>query len=204
MTTTQFDPDKWVTSFFRALVNYAQPLLRHNNQDVYDVIESYPPLDELTTKVPLAKTLIHFDIEDMEQVFFGLGENIVFEEYRSATHDVESWEAHCHIVRMDVGVWASIESGGPSARLEARQDLDRIFNGPAARDNCMTATDGVEILGFTGGRFLTDAINDLPVFRIVDQELRVRVYSRTKVLATAIESIDQDPQLSVGTEVLIG
>lgn len=207
MTTTTFDPDKWTTSFFRALFNYTKAKLNITDvpaTDLYELVESYPDIDALTKKMPIPVTIIHFDIEDMDNVFFGLGDNVVRETYLPASLEVEEWEAHCHVVNIDVGVWASIESGGPPARLEARQDLDRVFNGPAARDDCMAVTDGVEILSFTGGRHITDAINDVPVFRVVDQQLRVRVYSRTKKVGPAVEVILQNPQLTIQNQAVIG
>lgn len=197
-----FDPDKWATSFFRSFGDYIKSKL---DLDIYDVVMSYPSVEKLTEMAPLPKTVIHFEIDDPKQVFFGFGDNIVNQVYNEApVGTVEEWEAHCHEVTLDVGVWASIESGGPSSRLEAREDLDKALNGPMAREACMTDTNGVEILTFTGGQFLPDKIGDLDVFRIVGMELRVRVYSRTRrVPVEFIESADQDPDLVIDGNVTI-
>lgn len=195
-----FNPDRWATSLFESLQEY----IADNIHEVYDVVMGYPDAEEVGKQMPLPKTLIHFEIDDPRQVPFGLGDNVVNNVYNEGAGTVEQWEAHCHEVRIDVGVWASVESGGVSARLEARQDLDRLFNGPTARENLMTHTDGVELLSFTGGQFVTDKINDLPVFRIVDMELRVRVFSRTtKVPIPFIDEVDQSPGLVIDENVTI-
>jgi hypothetical protein len=198
---TTFNPDKWATSLAESLRDYIlgeMGDLVTDTPQVYEVIMEYPPADALAKKMPFKSTIIHFEIDDPRQMFFGFGDNVVNQAFDEIAGTVEEWEAHCHEVDINVGVWASVESGGSSARLEARQDLDRLFNGPSARERCMAVTDGVEILSFSGGQHVVDRINDLPVFRIIDAELRVRVYSRTK--KTPIEFIDgveQEPGLTI-------
>jgi hypothetical protein len=195
-----FNPDKWATSLFESLKEYVDD----NIHEVYDVVMGYPDADSVASLMPLPKTMIHFEIDDPRQVPFGFGDNVVNRIYNEGAGTVEEWEAHCHEVRIEVGVWASVESGGVSARLEARQDLDGLFNGPSARESLMTHTNGVELLAFTGGQFVTDRINDLPVFRIVDMELRVRVFSRTKkVPIPFIDEVDQSPGLVIDDNVTI-
>lgn len=202
-----FNPDKWATSLASSLRDYVLGEMGDFVTDVpqvYEVIMEYPPADALAKKMPFSSTIIHFEIDDPRQVFFGLGDNVVNQVFNDVAGTVEEWEAHCHEVDINVGVWASVESGGSSARLEARQDLDRLFNGPSARERCMAVTDGVEILSFSGGQHVVDRIGDLPVFRIIDVELRVRVYSRTK--KTPIEFIDgfaQEPGLTIDDDVEI-
>ena len=69
----------------------------------------------------------------------------------------------------------------------------------------MAHTDGVEILSFSGGQSVNDLINDLPVFRVVDIVLRVRVFSRTKkVPITFIEGVEQSPGVEIDETVIIG
>lgn len=198
-----FDPDKWLISLQRSLKDYVEANL--NLTDVYELEMSYPSADELAKKVPLPLTILHFEIEDTQMVPFGLGDNVVNVVYDELGGTVEEWEAHCHEVDINVGVWASVESGGVSARLVARQDLDALFVGPAARDACMAQTDGIEILSFSGGLFVNDLINDIPIFRVVDAMLRVRVYSRTrKAPVTFIEDVGQSPGLEIDETVIIG
>lgn len=203
-----FNPDKWATSLVDSLKNYVAAelgTLLVGPPPVYELVMEYPSADSLAKKMPFQATIIHFDVDAPRLVFFGLGGNIVNGVYDELNKTVEEWEAHCHEVDINVGVWASVESGGASARLEARQDLDRLFVGPYARERCMTHTDGVEILSFSGGQSVNDLINDLPVFRVVDIELRVRVYSRTKkVPITFIVGVDQAPGLEIDETVIIG
>jgi hypothetical protein len=143
-------------------------------------------VDDLADKVPLPKTIIHFEIDDPREIPFGIGENLVNHVVDAIGGTVEEWEAHCHEVDIDVGVWASVESGGPTARMEAMEDLNKLFTGPNAREACMIATNGVYPRALIGGRFVTDSISDVTTFRIVDMTLRVRVYSRTVIGAYAI------------------
>lgn len=194
-----FDPDKWATSLMRELKAYLIAGLGLTGvDDPYEVIESYPPSDRISRKQPFPVTLIHFDIDDPHSVPFGLGDNVVKYVHNDVAGTVEQWEAHCHEVELNVGVWASVESGGVSARLEALQDLHRLFNGPSARDALMVASDGIEILSFTGGMFVDDTITDLPVFRVVDMTLRIRVFSRTKLASIPFwNSAVQSPELTI-------
>ncbi len=204
-----FNPDKWATSLVESLKDYIEDelgdfLTNVGGPPVYELIMEYPPSERLAEKMPFPATIIHFDVDEPRLIPFGFGDNVVNYVYNEGAGTVEEWEAHCHEVTINVGVWASVESGGASARLEARQDLDRMFVGPAARERCMAHTDGVEILSFSGGQSVNDRINDLPVFRVVDIELRVRVYSRTKKAPiTFIDGIEQDPQNVIDGNVTI-
>jgi hypothetical protein len=190
-----------VTSFFRSLKDYLEDNL---DTDIYDLVMSYPSVDTLQKKMPEPQVIIHFDIADPNQVFFGLGENLVNNEYQEPAGTVVEWEAHMHEITMDVGIWSSIPAGGPSGRMTAYEDLAKLFTGPHARDALMTATNGIELLHFAGGRNITDNIGDIDVFRMVDVELRLRVFSRTKLPAVPyIHSADQDPGLTIDDNVTI-
>lgn len=196
-----YTPDNWVTGFFRALASYIETEM---DDDVYDVVMSYPSVEELQKKMPQQKVVVHFDIADPGNGFLGLGENVVDAEYFEPDGTIIEWEAHKHDIVMDVGIWASIPAGGPSARMVAYEDMSKLFTGPHAREVCMAETDGVELLGFTGGRNITDKIGDIDVFRMVDVELRLRVFSRTKVPAVPyIHGADQDPALTIDDSVTI-
>jgi hypothetical protein len=197
-----FDPDNWLTSMMRSLKAYMEVNLADN----FDLEMAYPDVTAMVKNVPLPKTLIHFDVENPDAQFFGLGDNIVADEITAGDTLVEH-EATCYVVTLDLGVWAFVETGGPTSRMEAMEQLTTMFSGPQARAACMTATNGVEVLdnGMSGGRFLTDSIDDIPVFRVTDMSLRIRVYARKKL--GAIEYIhqipDQDPQLVIDGSVTI-
>lgn len=198
--TQQFNPDAWLTSLTRALKEYVMDGLGLSGaaSDPYEVRMSYPDVTEVADKLPLKKTMIHFEIDDPRQVMFGLGDNVVHSDVDESNFVITEWEAHCHDVDIDVGVWASVESGGSTSRMEAREDLDKLFNGPSARETCMTETNGVDPREFSGGRFLTDTISDVLVFRIVDMTLRVRVYSRTVIGPTTYaDTVVQAPDLTI-------
>lgn len=183
--TNVYIPDLWMTTFWRALKEYVQTGFR---EDVYDVQLGYPAEKDFVRLVPFQHSMIHFDVGDIENARLGFGDNVVDQVLDLDEQVIEEWEAHRHIVTLDVGVWASPESGGVTARLEIMEGLTRLFVGSAAYETCLEETDGIEILSFNGGRFVTDEINDQTVFRIVDMELRCRVYSRLK--KTPIPYID--------------
>lgn len=198
-----FDPDNWLVSLQRSLKDYIATNL--DLTDVYELEMSYPTSESIVKKMPLPLTILHFEIDEPRLIPFGFGDNVVAGVYDEDGGTVEEWEAHCHEVDINVGVWASVESGGVTARLVARQDLDKLFVGPAAREACMASTDGVEILSFSGGMFVNDTIGDMVVFRVVDATLRVRVYSRTrKAPISFVDDVGQSPGLEIDETVIIG
>lgn len=219
-----FDPENWLESTTREIENYVMggfttAVLDNNNQpagdQIYDVIMEFPgPLLD-TMDNPLQKTLIHFEIDDAQDRMLGLGENIYADNYDAVTQTVNPQYAGTHIINFDVGIWASAESGGTTSRLRAKQILYDLLGAPSGRLAFQAITDGgdgrVEIMDYTGGRFIRDTINDVPVFRMIDGQLVVRVYSRTKLSDTpgpAIEEIDQGPDLSIqddtGNLIILG
>lgn len=201
---TTFNPDKWLTSTWRSLKTYIDGIV---NSGIYEVVLGFPSPAELDRLVPLDKTIIHFEIEDMPERPLGFGDNYMdFVRDESPPPDgqtIEYWQAHECTVDFDIGIWASAESGGVSARLEARELLSRLFSGKQAYRDCMATTDGIHIQRFTGGRNLIDAHGDIPVWRMVDILLTVKVFSRVKILPPVpyvgdIDSVFQDPELEIG------
>lgn len=197
---THFDPDNWVTSLQRSLESYLATKL---DPAVYEIVADYPDPDQLAKRMPLDKTLVHFAMEDPRQMIFGLGDNFVDDE-EGGDGSIERWEARCHEVTYDIGVWASPESGGTTSRMEAREALDNLFNGSQAQAACLAATDGVDVRSLTGGRCVQETINELIVYRMVDIALVVRVFSRVRaaVVQTA-EDIDYVPELTIDGDLTI-
>jgi hypothetical protein len=185
-----FNPDKWATSLNDTLKEYVESVL---DLDLYEIIFSHPSPGDIK-KVPIPKTLISFEIDDADGPSFGFGDNVVDADYNDDTGEITEYEAGSRLVTFDVETWASIEAGGPTARLAAREDLDALFHGPSAFAACMAFTDGIEIIAFGGGRFMNDTINDVTVFRSVNTTLRVRVYTRvTKDPIPYVDEIIQQP-----------
>jgi hypothetical protein len=200
---TTYNPDLWATTMWRALKTYIDSIV---DDDIYTVVLGYPTAKDLDQLLPLKKTIIHFDIEDAPERPLGLGDNYVDASYNDAPPPdgqmVEYWEAHYHEVLFDIGVWASAESGGVTSRLEARMLLTKLFTGTTAYEACMAVTDGVHIHHFSGGRNLTDASGDIPLWRMVDIALTVQVFSRTKVppveYIAGIVDVVQEPEIEIG------
>lgn len=198
MTTVHYDPDNWVTTLFRSLKNYVEANL---DLDIYDVRFEWPDTSKFSAETPLAKTIIHFDLDDESNPVIGFGDSVIDAVTNVVDGTVTEREGACHVLNFDVGVWASVETGGPTSRMEARYELGRILQGPSARAACSAATDGVEIMSFSGGTFLIDTINDLTIWRITSMELVVRVYSRkTLAPATLVDTITQDQVVQIVDE----
>ena len=209
MSITEFNPDKWLETLQRALADFTRERIDafvKNDADVdsglllYDIVFDWPQADDIGKTILLKKSVIHFLIDDIQNVKLGFGDDVVAgtETIPPSPQTVAPEQARCHIVNFDVGVWASDKTGGSTARLVIYQMLDRIFGGEVARKDLNTATQGIEIIRFNGGGFVTDRINDIRVFRIIDCELVVRVYSRVKLEDEVItEDVVQEPHLQI-------
>lgn len=190
---TAFDPDKWLESTLRSLKNYIQ----RSSSEVYDIRLEYPAADQQADFPNLDRTVIHLEIDDIDNPIFGLGGSYVDEIFDDSAETVQLVEAQGHVINFDVGIWSSMQAGGTTARMRAYQLLNDLFNGSLAFKQVQEEL-GIEIMGFRGGSFIQDKISDLPVFRALDIELIVRVYGRRlDAPRTYISEIDQQPSLAV-------
>lgn len=227
MTITKFDPENWLETLTRGIKDYAEDgfnvsvVDEDNNargSEVYDVVMEFPGTDEILKKVPLKKTLIHFEIDNIEDRvlgFSGREQTIVKSTYNATTAEIVQQEGVEHRVNFDVGVWTSDRAGGKTQRLLAYQNLIRLFQGKLAFDDLRDATtrtdvgefDGcLEIFSFTGGRFLTESVNDVNLYRLIDCTVVIRCFSRTSPLRPplpSIEDIFQDPELIIDDELTL-
>ena len=208
-----FNPDKWLTSAFNLLEDAVKSavngyVLDNTNADaglqVYEISMDWPSAAESATFVPMDKTIIHFVIDEINSEKLGIGPNEVAIRVVEPTPapgpvgTITSEHGRVHLLNFDVGIWASDKSGGSSNRLEAWEMLDKLFN-PWRN---IRFADGVEIIHYNGGRFVTETINDVRVFRTVGSELVVRVYSRDLGDPDVIvEGVDQAPELVIDTTV---
>ena len=227
MTITKFDPELWLETLTRGIESYTEEGFKNsvldasNNavgDEVYDIVMEFPSTDEILKRVPLKKTLIHFEIDTIEDLvlgFSGREQTIVKSTYDAGTATIVQQEGVEHRVNFDVGIWTSDRAGGKTARLRAYQNLIRLFQGKLAFDDlrdATTKTDGgefdgcLEIYNFTGGRFLVESVNDINLYRLVDCQLVIRCYSRTSPLRPplpSIEEIFQDPDLIIDDDVTL-
>lgn len=208
-----YDATKWVTSMQRSLKDYIEGVITDSvpgglGLQAYDLVFDYPPSIAKAVESDFDKTIIHLEIDDIENMKLGFGADIVKEtqtpgNISNPATTVES-EARGHRVNFDVGVWASDQSGGSTSRLIAYEMLESAFGGEMARKACMDATEGVEIVSFAGGRFVVDTINDIRIFRIVNSELVVRVYSQKDGSVLIVpDSISQSPDFTISPELAI-
>lgn len=188
-----YNPEKWLESLVRTLQAYAEQGIDNAVKDnlgspagleAYQVIMEFPGevIDDVKN-LPLQKTIIHFEIDDPQTRLVGFGDNIFNQNYDDVTETVSPQEARLHTVNFDVGIWSTDSSGGTTARMRAFQILNTLFSGSQATTALRTFSDGgdgpIDILRFAGGRFATERVNDINVYRTVGAELEVRVFSRT-------------------------
>ncbi len=192
---TVVNPDLWLESLEATLKEYVAGGLAAN---VYDFRMDFPAADFISDIMPLEKTLIHFDIDDMNNPLLGLGTGAEIDatfDVPNATMDIT--EAFQHDVNFDVGVWASDQSGGVTARYRAYRRLCDLFTGKRTLA-ALKETQGIEVLnnGIQGGVFATEKIQDVRVFRVMGINLDVRVFSR-KIYQDVpyVETTVQDPEL---------
>lgn len=190
--TVTFDPDNWLLSAHRALHSYVQSKFDPN---LVTVEMSWP---DVTKELPFHKVLIHMEQDDQENPILGFGTPGV-EVY---DEDAGTWvvhEAQLHHLNFDVGVWASSQAGGATARSKAAQTLTNIFTPAEAKKELQATTDGIWVVSFNGGRNELDRITDLPVWRAMDMTLVVRVVSRHIPAQTEIVPFgaDQTPDLTI-------
>lgn len=195
-----YDPENWLVSTTRTLRAWVE---LHLNGDLYDVIMEFPGAALDAKSVPLSKSLLHFEIDDMPAEPLGFGEGLEAENYDAPSKSYNPQYANIRRINFDVGIWTFDRTGGTTARMKLMQDLEQIF-GPGAVNpfrNFSDAGDGViDIIRFSGGRGTTDSINDVPVYRTINSELELRVVTRTKLLpegGPTIEEISQAPNLTI-------
>jgi hypothetical protein len=208
-----FLPDNYLTSTMRALEEYVKDGfgLDGTDSDPYEISMNYPDVTEMAkTRMPLERTIIHFEIDDNRYVMTGMGDQVFDAHYEVVPgsdpiqETIIEHEGRCHEIDLDVGVWASAETGGPTSRMQAREVLDTLFSGSGAYRACHAATDGIEILSLRGGRNLIDLINDIPIFRTVDMTLRIRVYARFKKFPKpVVEEIGQAYEILIDENLTI-
>lgn len=194
--------EDWLETLVRTLKAYVVDRVPAN---VYDVVMEFPGAQVDAMKVPLDKTLFHFEIDAIDEQPLGLGDTPTLWNYDQATDNVTPQWARIHVVNFDIGVWASDRSGGTTSRMRARQWLTRLFQIPEGAERLRNFSDNgdgvLEVLSFSGGRFVPDSVNDVRLWRLVDCTLVIRVFSRTPledaVTGPAITGIDQAPNLTI-------
>lgn len=200
-------PEEWLESTIRCVVDYTKERLAEfldigDAETVYDVIPEFPGpmLDSRDRKVPLEEQIIHFEVDDISEQILGFGHNVFNDNYDATNHTVQPQEAGIAVIDFDVGIWTSDRVGGTSARAETRRMLSQIFNGPAALERFRSESNGgdggIEIVGYSGGRFATDKVNDVIVYRTVDGKLVVKVFSRTPKPSATVPTIEEIGQSS--------
>ena len=210
---TYFNPEDWLETTQRFLKEYATEAFTNAVEDnlgnpsgdqVYDIVMEFPATIEETKKLPLDKTTVHFEFDDIMTEIIGIGDNIFRDNFDLATSTVKPQEARAHRINIDVGIWTSDRAGGLTQRMRAFQVLSNLFAGSRAKKALWNASSngdgGIEILDYSGGRFLTERIGDIPMYRMVDGQLEIRVYSRTPMPdpEIAIDTVDQAPSLTIG------
>lgn len=197
---TLYNPEKYIETAVRGIKDYVTANL---NTRIYEVVMEFPGASLDASKMPLRKTIIHFEIDDSVDSPLGFSPDPLVWNYVVDDGVYPQWAA-MHRLNFDVGVWASDDTGGTTARMRAKQELQRLFGYQSSITALREATDGgdgcVEITRFSGGNFAVDQVGDVRMYRVVNAELEVRVFSRTPLpteSAPAIEDIVQAPNLTI-------
>lgn len=206
----QLNADKWFTSLVRALKEHVnEGIVAEMGAGLVDVVIGHPGADELAVLMPEPKPVISFEADDIDTTTLGFGDDVVKSEVLVVGAD--NWLLHeegkRHVVNFDIGVWCSDAAGGYTACMRVYEVLQGVLGSSRSRKNFSEASNGVSILNFTGGRIVTDKVNDIRTFRLVDAELVVRVFSRTANEPgdeRETEGIVQEPGLTVDELVLEG
>lgn len=198
-----YQAEDWLLTTYRTLKSYVIDTI--NAPNVYDVVMEFPGANIDAKTLPLRKTIIHFEIDDIDEQPLGMGDRPAVDNYDAVTSEITPQWAHIHVVNFDVGIWASDAEGGTTSRMRARQWLTRLFSIPEGAERLRDYSDGgdgvIEVLSLSGGRNVIDRVNDMRLYRMVDCTLVCRVFSRTPiedaVTVPAIDEIDQAPNLTI-------
>lgn len=197
-----FDPSDWLITTTRSLKDYlderfASAVMSGNTGsglDIYEIIMLTEDSSAPAKPMDMTKTIIALEIDDIDTRPVGVGTNIFNSDIVDGTvlapGTVTDQQAQRRVINFDVGIWATDDTGGSTNRMRAYYLLDKFLSGEIARQKCMAYTEGVEILYYRSGRFITETIDDVRVFRVVGAELEVRVFSRD----------DADPDILVDQE----
>lgn len=200
MSQYAFDPVEWLTSATRALEDYVRNAL---GDDDVQVEMSFPNTDTITKETPLAKVLIHFEQDNIENPVLGFG--VPGKEVVDV--DEGSWalyEAAWHEINFDVGVWVSAEMGGATKRMQVYQQLVTMFGTALGRIDLNETTGGVKVVNFHGGRFALDRVNDLPIWRAMEMTLICQVFSKhipPQIEVLPIDGADQTQIITIDGDV---
>ena len=210
---TKYVPEDFIESTIRVLKEYLEQEFHRSvsaaseyvGEQAYEIVAQFPGPDLDLRKMPMQRTIVHFEIDDIQSSLIGFGENIFGKSYDSGTGLLTTRTGEMHLINFDIGIWASDASGGTTARSRAKQVLQHSLGGARGIIRLLEFSDGgdggLEIAGFSGGRFVMDRINDMQVFRMIECTLVVRVFSRVPLDDTqtgpAIEEIIQDPDLKI-------
>jgi hypothetical protein len=213
----EYDARNWLPSMFRAMKEYILNGIaeseKHFTENIglkaYEIVFDWPAARIVPDKLPFTDedgnpvTLIHFEIDNIENRPLGFGSSQFSSTRYPATGTIVPEEAEAHEVNFDVGIWATDKSGGSTSRLEAYQALDTILNGPMAQNACESLTGGVLIRSFGGGRFINDAVNDIRLFRVADMELVCFVYSSKLVVSETEAGIQIVPEMFIDETLIV-
>lgn len=203
MSVYAYDPDNWLVSTHRSIENYVRDQLQALDTlgpDV-EVEMGFPDTATWTKTSPLDKIFVHFEQDDQDDPSLGFGQPGV-EEYDEANGLWRIQEAAWHVLDFDVGVWVSPEMGGATKRMETVQALKNLFTTAGGKQAFNDATEGLNVVSFSGGRNALDRINDLPVWRAMEMTLIVRVFSRhiPPTFETVPMDFEQDQNLTIVTD----
>lgn len=210
MTDYSYDPVEWLVTTMRQLRLYTADRLGELAalEDIVTVEIGFPDTSVWTKTSPLDTVLVHFELDDEDDSPLGFGKPGVSEivtvtegeEEEAEEFEAELFsEAARHRLNFDVGIWVSAEMGGKTKLWETRQALKNLYATVTGREAFNIATEGLNVVGFDGGRDALDRINDLPVWRTIGITMMLDVFSKHTPETPDLLALDftQVPQLTI-------
>lgn len=197
-----YDPEKFFETTVRTLKEYVETNM---NTRIYDVVMEFPGAQIDAGELPLKKAVIHFELDDHDTKPVGFGDQMFRDNYDPVGKEIFPQYAAMQVFTFDVGVWTDDATGGTTTRMRAKQYLNFLFdlNGAQRLQEFSDNGDGrIEVLSFTGGRFVLDHANDVRLYRMVDCQLVLRVFSRTPLPAAGIPSVESILQDNSGITII--
>lgn len=215
---TLLNPNQWFTSTVRALKEHVNEAFAvEMGVAAVTVVFGHPGAAELAELLPEPQPVISFETDDITTTNVGFGDDVVKSTVLMLDPDGnpatlnDFWMIHeegkRHVLNFDIGVWCSDYAGGYTACMRVYEVLQKILGTSRSRDTFNKASNGVSILSFSGGRIVVDKVNDIRVYRLIDAEMNVRVFSRNVNLPgdeREVAKIVQAPGLKIDSLTLNG
>src|SRR4030095_16820681 len=100
--TVSYDPEHYLEAATRSIKQYVESNV---NTRIYQVVMEFPAAAFESMKMPMRKTILHFELDAQDDNFVGFGDRPMGENYDEASQSVTPQWAGVHNLNFDVGIW---------------------------------------------------------------------------------------------------